>query len=1102
MKISPLLVSLLFFSMISHWSASSSILKAVIPPPDAKQSSVTKQTPVAKQSPDAKQAPVTKRSSVAKPAAPIIAGKKAISTPAKKQVPPPAPVAPSTFDERLFQDWLKQDSPANPNSCFINKTGNELENKLLTRVLESLDSDKCPALEQDRQKLLSAKIPGADPQWQQLYQKACQIRRQSRLAVVADFASTWIYTKHYVIGASHYAYTEDVSDEQYKDFSRDRRDGGQLCRMEILPDGQIKHEVLYSTPLGTIRDPDVSWDGKKILFAMRRHFFEDDFHLYEFDTETKKIKQLTFGKGFADIEPVYLPDGDILFISTRCVQITDCWWTEVSNFYKIDSQGRSMRRVSFDQVTVNYPKVLNDGRVIYTRWDYNDRGQIYPQPLFVMNSDATGQTEYYGNNSYFPTTIMHGRPIPDSNKVIAIASGHHSYQHGKLLLIDRTKGNQENLGCTLIAPVRNTPADRIDAYGQQGELFQYPYALDESNFLVTYLPEGRWRGVYPIPFGIYYMDLNGHRELLAYDSRISCNQQVPLIPRDKPAIRASQVDLKKDFGEYYVHNIYEGPGLKGISKGTVKYLRVVGLGFRTAGIRANGNSGPAGGAMSATPVAINNGAWDTKHVLGTVPVQDDGSAYFKVPAHTPIYFQLLDKNENVVQTMRSWSTLQPGEFFACVGCHEPKENTIVNVGTLASKALGKPPVDLRKRSLPKGIFQDGFSYNREIQPILDDYCIQCHTGGVKKDGSAAPFSLRGDNYDPNTASQGQVKPPKGPHPYPAGGRFFSQSYVNLTQFGAHVNKYIHWLGIQEGPQMLPPYFAGAALSPMIKMFRSGGDANHKEVHLPESEIKKLALWIDLLVPYCGDYLEAADWTPAERAIYAYYEMKKSEMNRIILANWKRVEKGRSEKNLPSVEDLEHFQNGGPQAKEKFLNNWLKRTFPITGQKSGKDNVRRNLAVNPNDRQNDLQSWPHSSSNSELRWLEINAAKNALDGNSPKSDRPGTVPAWRPDLRNDLIFTVEFGHEVVTDQIILRLDADFKNGPFWTRGVFEFSDGSKETVDLKPTADPQIFKFPMRKTALVRLKNLEFAQDRNGLPGKRVRPGLVEFEAWGISATPK
>ncbi|MBQ4203616.1 MAG: hypothetical protein II655_07935, partial [Thermoguttaceae bacterium] len=601
--------------------------------------------------------------------------------------------------------------------------------------------------------------------------------------------------------------------------------GGQLCLLTFARDGSLRGDVLVETPAGTLRDPDVSWDGRKILFSMRNDLHEDDFHIYEYDVDAKSTRQITRGPGVADIEPIYLPNDDLLFGSTRCTQITDCWWTEVSNFYTCDSQGRFLRRVSVDQVTVNYPKLLDDGRVVYTRWDYNDRGQIYPQPLFQMNPDGTGQTEYYGNNSYFPTTIMHARGTPGSDKVLAIAAGHHTYQNGKLVLLDRSKGNQENQGATLLAPIRDTPADRVDQYGQQGELFQYPYPLDDFTLLAAYLPEGgAWR--YDSPFGLYWFDYDGRRELLAFDPQISCGQPIPLAEREKPTLRPSQVDLSQTIGRYYVQDVYEGPGLAGVERGVVKKLRVVSPEFRPVGIRSNVNGGPAGGAMVCTPPSVGGGTWDVKRVLGEVPVEEDGSAYFEVPAMTPVYFQLLDENDDVVQTMRSWSTLQPGETFGCVGCHEPKGSIIENVSAAAATtaALRKGVATLTPVITPgAGRFENaGFSFPRDVQPILDAHCVRCHAGGTLKDGRPAPFSLLGDE---DHSVQGRAINARS-------GRRFSESYLRLTQYGNNKGAWCRWIGIQEGPEMLPPYFSGAAKSPLIAMFRARPEDRaefHKDV---------------------------------------------------------------------------------------------------------------------------------------------------------------------------------------------------------------------------------------------------------------------------------
>ena len=429
------------------------------------------------------------------------------------------------------------------------------------------------------------------------YIQSCEQRRAGRIAAAPKKV---LFAKHFNMGGSHYAYTEAQSDAQHE---RNFKAGSALCLLDLSgPDPVI--ETLIDDPKGVIRDPDVSYDGKRILFAWKKSDREDDYHLYEMDAQTRSVRQLTQGLGVADYEGAYLPGGGILFNSTRCVQTVDCWWTEVSNLYVCDNGGGNIRRLTFDQVHDNYPTVTPDGRILYTRWEYNDRGQLYPQPLFEMNADGTNQREFYGNNSWFPTTIIHARGIPGSPKVVAIATGHHSDQSGKLILIDPRLGRQENEGVQLIAPVRETPAVRVDAYGQDGDQFQHPYPLSETEFLVSYAPEAKRGG--KSGHGIYWMNAAGERELLAWDDQISCARPVPLAARPEPAPRPTQVDPTKDHGTCYVQDVYAGPGLAGVERGTIKRLRVVALEFRAAGVGKNGNGGPAGGALVSTPVAIMN----------------------------------------------------------------------------------------------------------------------------------------------------------------------------------------------------------------------------------------------------------------------------------------------------------------------------------------------------------------------------------------------------------------------------------------------------------------------------------------------------------------
>ncbi|MBQ6618669.1 MAG: hypothetical protein IJH68_00810, partial [Thermoguttaceae bacterium] len=798
------------------------------------------------------------------------------------------------FDSRLFLDWLYQDVGMGDSPIFSDLSDGSAEEQLIEKVLDQIESEsqqrgeelsdqtrsQAGALRRELSSLAREKAVGGDPRWRELYRRCCTLRRLGRLAETIEQAPRWIYATHYVLGGSHYAYTEDVTDAQLVEDCYDRSDGGELFEALLREDGTVQSRSLVKTDTGTLRDPDVDWDASKIVFSMRHSFTDDDFHLYEYSLSDGRLTQLTFGDGLADIEPCYLPSGEILFGSTRARAITDCWKTEVSNLFALSADRQRIERKSFDQVTVNYPTVTPDGRVLYTRWDYNDRGHMYPQGLFVMNPDGTGQTAFYANNSYFPTTILHARAIPDqSGNVLAIAAGHHARQRGKLLLIDRGGGTEENTGCRLIAPVRETPAEQIDVWGQSGEQFQYPYPIDENNFVVSYVPEGcldaEGYDAYDIKFGLYWFDADGRRELLVWDPQTNCVQAQPLQARTKPTLRPSTVDDSIPTGRYYVQDVYSGPGLEGVQRGTIKKLRVVALEYRPAWILNNLNAGAAGEAFVCTPVGCDNASWDVKHVLGEVPVEEDGSAYFEVPAKTPVYFQLLDEKGDMVQTMRSWSTLQPNEFFGCVGCHESKFDTAANQEMLKNGntlALKKPPVRMKPIFVPpEGIAQNwGFSFMRDIQPILDRHCVVCHSGQGDSDEENVPFSLTADNH---------YRPEEGTSQYlPWDGRLFSEAYWNLTGGGDKSWRYIRPFDIQGAPPMLPPYAGGAAVSPLMTLLRQG-DENHKQLALTEEEIHKFAVWIDLLFPYCGDYAEANEWDENNRALYSYYKMKRDVLDR-------------------------------------------------------------------------------------------------------------------------------------------------------------------------------------------------------------------------------
>ena len=289
--------------------------------------------------------------------------------------------------------------------------------------------------------------------------------------------------------------------------------------------------------------------------------------------------------------------------------------------------------------------------------------------------DGTGQTEFYGNNSWFPTTIAHARGIPGTQKVMAILCGHHTSQAGKLAVIDPAKGRQENSGVQLIAPVRATPAERIDGYGQEGELWQYPFPLTERECVVGYAPLGwdapdRRRG--DADFGIYWMDMDGRRELLASDRPVPCSQPVPLAARPRPDAAAEPGGLPADHAARITCRT-SMPG-SGLARRAARHREEA----------ARGGAGVSGRRASATTPAAARAAGrscqhphrDRKRQLGREDRDRRGHGargwlglFHRAGAHAGL-FPGVGSAGSAVQTMRSWSTLQPGEKFGCVGCHE------------------------------------------------------------------------------------------------------------------------------------------------------------------------------------------------------------------------------------------------------------------------------------------------------------------------------------------------------------------------------------------------------------------------------------------------
>ncbi len=341
-----------------------------------------------------------------------------------------------------------------------------------------------------------------------------------------------------------------------------------------------------------------------------------------------------------------------------------------------------------------------------------------------MNPDGTYQTEMYGNQTGTPNSFQHSRGIPGSRKILTVLGGYHTTQGGKLAIMDVSMGRQKDQGLIQIPDNKPPPCGDgpDDNYGKQGVQYSNPYPLGERELLVSR------SSVAHEGYGVFFMTVDGRRELLACDRAISCLQPIPLMARPRPATKATAVDYRKKDGVIFLQDAYNGSAIAGVAPGSVKKIRVIELLYKTCTIGAAMGAGPGGAVHSVTTPSNPIGAWDVKRILGDATVYPDGSAVFRVPARRPFYFQLLDDKNRVIQTMRSWAVVMPNETFSCVGCHEEKPRTPSPTAAPTAAARAGP-----QELTPFYGEPAGFSYRANVQPIFDKHCISCHSpGGAAK----------------------------------------------------------------------------------------------------------------------------------------------------------------------------------------------------------------------------------------------------------------------------------------------------------------------------------------------------------------------------------
>jgi formylglycine-generating enzyme required for sulfatase activity len=594
--------------------------------------------------------------------------------------------------------------------------------------------------------------------------------------------------------------------------------------------------TLYKPPQPRLlTDIDLHFNADKMLFSM-----PDDrmrWQVFEMRADGSGLRQLT-PKDQPDVhsyDSCYLPDGRILFISTAPKQGVPCnAGVIVGMMYQMDADGQNIRQICFEQDHDYNPSVLNDGRVIYLRWDYTDTPHIWNRILMSMNPDGTAQMEYYGANSYWPNAIFFPRAIPGHpSKIAGIVTGHHEGRVGELIIFDPAKGRHEASGVVQRVPGRGQKVEPLiedKLVEHSWPKMVHPWPLSEKYFLVSAKPgqDSLW--------GIYLVDVFDNMVLLKEEEYFALLEPIPLRPAPTPPIIPNRAQPDRDDALVYMENVHEGPGIKDVPHGTIKSLRLFTyhFGFQTlAGIDHRvGADGP----------------WESKRVLGTVPVDADGSAWFRVPARTPISVQPLDQDGQAVALMRSWMTAMPGENLSCVGCHENKST--VPLSQRKTLAFAKEPSEIAPWRGPVR----GFSFSREVQPVLDRSCAGCHDG---KAGQPLP-DLRRDQGGYIVYEHGRVDGKFLPaaSKQELVGKFsgvFDPSYTALRQF-------IRVGGLESDLHILPPMEFHANTSELVQMLRKG----HYNVQLDEEAWDRIITWIDLNAPNHGTWAETTRVPPGQR----------------------------------------------------------------------------------------------------------------------------------------------------------------------------------------------------------------------------------------------
>ena len=582
---------------------------------------------------------------------------------------------------------------------------------------------------------------------------------------------------------------------------------------------------------GVYRDPSLSFDAKKLLFAFKGTP-AGNTSIYEIGIDGKGLRRITdpgkdaacskeaqgtVGSGQHDITPAYLPDGRIIFTSTRTGAHVMCFSSRIDTLHTMNADGSGIRCISVNNQNEFNPTVMPDGRILYGRWEYVDKTALYMQSLWSVDPDGSGERAVFKNNLAKPTAVLDARPVPGADLIVASLTPHNGQSVGAIGMIDVKLGKNNLAAITNFTPEYPTA---MDQGLKQGPCDPWPLSAN----LVLIANNAQVHG----PNGVIELiGREGFRVTIHADPTISCYAPMLVKPRPAPPVRPSLIHPGEP-ARFLVLDLYRG--MDGVAPGSVKQLRILETTARTSGI-------PKGGRWwNQAFLASWQGSYDIKNFLGVVPVQPDGSAYFDAPPGKALYFQALDKDGRMLSSQRTFIQAVPGITRSCTGCHM-KEDTAPPVNRNASvQALKAGPAKIQPESWGGGFLD----YPTQIQPVLDRNCVICH-GGEK--GIAGRIDLSG------------------------GWTWaFNISYESLIK-----NTLVGFLNCQNGSvrtaDILPPRTHGSGAAPLTELILSGHKGRIPKLTPVEKSV--LLAWMDGNCNYYGtwNYSEHAtcDALPALRS---------------------------------------------------------------------------------------------------------------------------------------------------------------------------------------------------------------------------------------------